>query len=93
MLNAIVLEITIKVIWELDNNRDCKHTHNISKLYKGLKENSRRELEKVYDEQSTLISSLEGTDKKGQRMRIGDLVQLQTLRDALVAKVTSRQVV
>ena len=85
LLNAIVLEIAIKVIWELANNRDCKHTHNISKLYKGLKENSRRELEKIYDEQSTLISSLEGTDKKGQRMRIGDLVQLQTLRDALVA--------
>ena len=33
MLNAIVLEIAIKVIWELDNNEDCRYTHNICSLF------------------------------------------------------------
>ena len=85
MLNAIVLEIAIKVTWELDNDKECRHTHNISKLYNELGEESRRELKRIYDEKFATISGLQGTNKNGQTVRIGDLVQLQSLQDALVA--------
>ena len=85
MLNAIVLEIAVKVIWELDHNRDCKYTHNISKLYGQLTEKSRGDLEVIYDAKSKFLAGLEGTNKKAQRVRIGDLVRMQSLQEALLA--------
>ena len=85
MLNAVVLEISIKVIWELDNGQECRYTHNIDALYGELKENSRREIRVIYDEKLALLAGLEGTGKTGQRRRVGDLVQLQSLKEALVA--------
>ena len=85
MLNAIVLEIAVKVIWELDNNEDCRYTHNIRSLYEELSEKSRLELSNIYDEKLAILSGLEGTSKGGERIRIGDLVQLQSFQDALVA--------
>ncbi len=85
MLNAVVFEIAIKVIWELDHDEECRHTHNIDTLYDELNEKSRRELKEIYDEKSTVLAGLEGTNKKGQRIRLEDLVQFQSLQDALVA--------
>lgn len=85
MLNAVVLEIAIKVIWELDHDEECRHIHNIDTLYDELDEESRRELKEIYDEKSAALAGLEGTNKKGQRIRLEDLVQFQSLQDALVA--------
>ena len=65
MLNAIVLEIAVKVIWELDNNEDCRYTHNIRSLYEELSEKSRLELSNIYDEKLAILSGLEGTSKGG----------------------------
>lgn len=85
MLNAIVLEIAIKVIWELDNNEDCRYTHNICSLFGELREKSRGELTEIYDGKLAMLARVEGTDKRGQRIKLGDLVQLQSLQEALVA--------
>ena len=85
MLNAIELEIAIKVIWELDNQSDCRNTHNISELYDELKKESQRELKEIYDEKAEVLSGLQGTDRKSQRIRLSDLVEFQSLQDALLA--------
>ena len=85
MLNAIVFEIAVKVIWELDNNRECRHIHDIGALYQQLSEKSRREMEEIYDEKSAILAGLEGTDKKGNRIQLSDLVEFQSLEEALIA--------
>ena len=85
MLNAVVLEIAIKVTWELDNEKECRYTHDIAMLYKELNEKSQRELKEIYNEKLAMLAGLEGTDKKGQQVTLGGLVQFQSLQDALVA--------
>ena len=85
MLNAIVLEIAVKVIWEIDNERKCRYTHNIIALYRQLSERSQEELRAIYEEKSAEIAGLEGTGKNGERITISDLVELQSLEDALMA--------
>ncbi len=82
MLNAVVLAIATKVLWELDNNLECRHTHNIIALYGELDERSQRDIRTIYDEKLAILAGLEGPDKKGQRMRLGDLVKFQSLREA-----------
>ena len=85
MLYAIVFEISIKIIWELDNNNECRFTHNISELFDELSYDSQQCLGNIFDEKSTAIAQLQGTDKRGNPVRIGDLVELQSLREALEA--------
>ena len=85
MLYAIVFEISIKIIWELDNNEECRFTHNISELFEELSYDSRRCLGNIFDVKSTALAQLQGTDKRGNPVRIGDLVELQSLREALKA--------
>lgn len=85
MLNAVVLEIAIKVLWELDNDNKCRHTHDINTLYEELNEKSRRELKNIYNEKLAVLAGLKGTNKEGQEIRIDDLVHFQSLKDALIA--------
>ena len=85
LLNSIVLEITVKVIWELDNNAACPHTHNIRRLYGELEDKSQQELKQIYDDKAALLAGLGGNDKKGRSIRLGELVQLQSLHEALEA--------
>ena len=85
MLNAIVFELAIKVIWEVDNNRECDYTHNIFKLYDQLNSKSRQDISEIYDFKLKPLVELEGTKKDGQRIRMSDLVCFQTLQEALSA--------
>ena len=85
MLYAIVFEIAVKIIWELDNQRTCRYTHDISSLYRELSEKSQQEIRKTFDAKSVALSQLEGTNKKGKRIRLGEIVRLQSLEDALEA--------
>ncbi len=85
MLYAMVLELAIKVLAELDNNRECKHNHNIAKLFCELSESSKVDLKRIYDEQVSSLSSNEGKDQKGKSVRLGDLVVFQSLQEALQA--------
>ena len=85
MLYAIIFEISIKIIWELDNNKECRFTHNISELFDELSYDSQQCLGNIFDEKSTAIAQLQGTDKSGNPVRIGDLVEFQSIREALEA--------
>ena len=62
---AIVLELVIKVIWELDNKRPCEHTHNIYKLYGELSEKSKRQIETIYDNNAVIPPTKKGKTSKG----------------------------
>ena len=84
MLNAIIFEITIKVLWELDNHTECSYTHKIRALYGELSEKSRREVKEIYDTKSAELAKLEGTRKNKERIMVGDLVEFQSLEDALI---------
>ena len=84
MLNAIIFEIAIKILWELDNEKKPKNTHDIFKLYEGLKPNSQSDLKSLYDEKVKLLAGTEG-NQGGQQVRFGDLVQFQSWEDALHA--------
>ena len=85
MLGAIALEIAIKVVWELDNSYECRFTHDVMTLFSELTERSQRELRSMYNEKSAIIAKLEGTDRKGKRIRISDLVEFQSFDEALTA--------
>ena len=85
MLYAIVFEISIKIIWELDNNEECRFTHDIGELFDELGYDSQQRLGKIFDEKSTTLAQLQGTNKRGNPVRVGDLVEIQSLRDALKA--------
>ena len=85
MLNAIVLEIAIKVLWELDNKKESRHTHDIGSLYKELNRKSRQQVRRIYDGKSAALAGIEATNKAGERARLGDIAQLQSLEEALQA--------
>ena len=85
MLYAIVFELSIKVIWELDHNEDCRFTHNIGALYNELAPVSKDRIREIFGEKLTALAGLQGTNRKGERVIIGELVELQSLRDALEA--------
>ena len=81
-LYAIVLEITIKIMWELTNNRECKHTHNICKLYEEIDEKDQEKIRKFFDEKVSELDGLEG--KMGsKKIKLGDLVEFASLEEAL----------
>ena len=84
MLHAVILELAIKVIWELDNGKKCKNTHNVSKLYKDLDSASQSDLKHLFDEKAQLIAESEG-NMEGKQIRYGELVQFQSWEDTLTA--------
>ncbi|MYB76217.1 MAG: hypothetical protein F4X83_03795 [Chloroflexi bacterium] len=85
ILNSIVFEIVIKALWELDNGGECRFTHDIACLYSELSKKTQEDLRKIYDDKVSDLASIEGTDQQGKRVRIGGLVQFQTLQEALEA--------
>ena len=45
---ALVFEIGIKLVWELENAKECEHTHDIHRLYCELSGNSQTRIEEIY---------------------------------------------
>lgn len=85
MLCAVALEIAIKVLWELEHRKACRHTHDIKTLYNELNIQSQQQLKKMYDEKMSALAALEGTQKDGKHVRIGEIVQFASLKEALDA--------
>ena len=77
-LNALVLEIGIKVIWELDNGKECRYTHDIYQLYQELGSSSQSDLKNLFDEKARILADITGEAKDGTRLTIGNLVQFQS---------------
>ena len=84
MLHCIVLELAIKVIWELEKRKECEPTHYINSLYKDLDSTSQSDLRRLFDEKAQQLADLEGT-MEGKPIRYKDVVQFQSWEDTLAA--------
>ena len=82
-LYAMVFELSIKIIWEIEQGTEAAHHHNILCLYEQLSDVAKQQISNMYDIQysnmekciSELISRPNGEVLKG--------LELQSLEDAL----------
>ena len=93
-LYAMVFELSIKIIYEIEQGEEAPHRHNIWRLYKELSPASKQKISDLYDVQ---VSNMEKviSDCNGRRNKGGQIVNLkpslQTLEDAL--KVNEQTVI
>lgn len=87
-LYSIVFELVIKIIWEVENRRECEHHHNILEFYTELSCEKQSRIEELYDTQASLVRTQEG-ERNGDRIRVDDLTQYQSLKEALKANYTT----
>ena len=78
-LYAIVIEICIKVIWEIEKNTPPKPTHDIFTRYTELSPESQQAISDIYDIQ------VSKTHELISRYKIEKEIKLQSLEDALRA--------
>ena len=87
-LCAMVVELSIKIIWEIEHGQQAPHTHNILKLYKALSQAAQQRIADMYQCHVThvekLISEMNGQKNRGGE-RVNLKVQLQSLKEALAA--------
>ena len=81
-LYAIVFELAIKIIWEIEKEKECRRTHNILDLYKELSFKKQSPIKDLYDNQVSIIKNLEG-ERGGKKIRFKDLADFQSLDEAL----------
>ena len=85
-LYAMVFELSIKIIWEIEQGKEPSYHHNILPLYRQLSQASQQKISDMYDIQ---ISNMEKfiSECNGRRNRGGEIVNLkldlQSLEDAL----------
>lgn len=85
-LYAMVFELSIKIIYEIEQGEEAPHHHNIWCLYRKLSPASKQKISGLYDVQ---VSNMEKviSECNGRRNRGGQIVNLkpplQTLEDAL----------
>ena len=81
-LYAVVFELAIKIIWTIDKGEDCRPTHDILSLYKELSSEKQLRIRSLYDSQVSSLN-VEGTQQDGSSISVENLVDLQTLEEAL----------
>ena len=84
-LYAVVFELAIKIIWEIEKGGKCKPTHNILELYKELSCEKQSKIKDLYDMQAAMIRTQEGRQRTGNQIRVNDLTKFQSLEEALEA--------
>ena len=83
-LYAMVFELAIKIMWEVENSRESEHIHNILQIYKELSRKKRSKIRQLYDTQVSEITNQVG-QRNGARIRVEDLTEFQSLKQALKA--------
>ena len=83
-LYAIIFELAIKIIWEVEKGEECEHKHHILKFYKQLPCESQLKIKELYGAQASMIRTQEGR-RKGNRISVNDLTKFQSLGEALKA--------
>ena len=81
MLYSIVFEIMIKVVWALDNQKECRFTHDIATLYNELNEKSRQQVRNTYCEETAALREI----GKIIRRKFDKTVEFHSLDEALEA--------
>ena len=85
-LYAMVFELSIKIIYEIEQGEAAPHHHNISGLYKKLSPVAQQKISDLYDAQVSNMKKVI-SECNGRRNRGGEIVNLnpdlQSLEDAL----------
>ena len=85
---AVVFELSIKIIWEIEQGMAAPYHHNILCLYKKLSKESKQKISDMYNAQVDNMKKLLA-ECNGRRNRGGQIVNLnpdlQSLEDALKA--------
>ena len=84
-LNAVAFELGIKILWEISKRKSCKYTHDILFLYSELPDTVQGELEAIYDRHRSDISHIEGTRADGEPASLAEIVDFQSIDEALGA--------
>ena len=77
-----MFELAIKIIWSIDVGEECGKTHDILSLYKELSTEKQLLIKNLYDSQLSVLN-VEGTGQDGSSIRVENLVDFQTLEEAL----------
>ena len=85
-LYAMIFELCIKIIWEIEHNGSPKPNHDILSRYRELSKESRQAISEMYDTQVTnikyIISQANGqVDNHGNVVKMN--IPLQSLEEAL----------
>ena len=81
-LYAVVFELAIKIIWAIDKGEDCRPTHDVLSLYGELSSEKQQQIREIYNSQVSSLN-VEGMKRDGSSIRVKDLVDFQTLEEAL----------
>lgn len=85
-LYAMVFELSIKIIWEIEQGEEPPYHHNILCLYRQLSQASQQKISDMYDDQVSNMEKLI-SECNGRKNRGGEIVNLnldlQSLEDAL----------
>ena len=88
-LYTVVIELCIKIIWEVEHNRSPKTNHDILSRYIELSPESKQAISDMYDTQVKNTNHIISLANSGIRDNHGDIVnlcpQLQSLEDALTS--------
>ena len=84
-LYALVFEFAIKIIWEVENQKECRPHHCILDFYTELSPERQSHIRQLYEKQSDLVRRETHTDRTGRRGYVDDLAEFQSLEDALKA--------
>ena len=86
-LYAIVFELCIKIIWEIEHNEPPKPNHDILSRYRELSKESRQAISDMYDNRVKITENIISRSNSGVTDNYGDTVnlciELQSLQDAL----------
>ena len=83
-LYAIVFELAIKMIWEVENGNESKHTHDILRIYRQLSHEKQSKIKELYDAQASLVRDRE-IHLDGNPIHLDEFTEYQSLEDALQA--------
>ena len=89
-LYAVVFELCIKIIWEIEHGTSPKPNHNILARYPELSPDSQRAISDFYDTQVANIKHIISL-ANGQVDNKGDIVNLQIKLQSLEDALTSNQ--
>ena len=84
-LYAMIFELVLKALWEVENGKECEHHHRILEVYKELSREKQLRIRELYNAQTALIKNQEDLQRKGNGERVDHLTEFQSLKDALEA--------
>ena len=81
-LYAIIFELSIKIIWEIEKGEQCRRTHEILEMYRELSSEKQLHIKDLYDNQAAIIRNMK---KQPEKNEIGnpDSINFQSLDEAL----------